>query len=230
MHVIKPASSYEAVSENPARPPQQDRSRASFERMMNAAEALMSDRGSDDFTLLEVGRIGKVSIGSIYNRFKSKDELIHAVHARMIARLDEERKRLVMHIRARSETLEEMVYALIDELAEGLQRHAPLMRPMMLRAAHDRVIQDRGGQSYENTIETLSAELNEHVDAIQHPEPKRACRTAMHIAYAALARQLGFGMTERPNRSPEWARFKLDLAYMVLAFLSFRPSKISEKP
>lgn len=58
--------------------PQQGRSRASYERMLAAAEKLMVKRGNDDFTLTEVAKAGKVSIGSIYLRFDSKDDLIRA--------------------------------------------------------------------------------------------------------------------------------------------------------
>lgn len=57
-----------------ARAPQQGRSKASFERMLATAEELMTQRGSDEFTLNEVAKHGKVSIGSIYCRFDSKDD------------------------------------------------------------------------------------------------------------------------------------------------------------
>src|SRR5439155_8476116 len=63
----------------PSREPLQGRSRASFERMLEAAEKLLVERGSDEFTLSDVSKAGKVSIGSIYCRFDSKDDLIRAV-------------------------------------------------------------------------------------------------------------------------------------------------------
>ena len=44
------------------RAPVQGRSKASYERMLVAAEGLMVSRGSDDFTLQEVSKKGKVSI------------------------------------------------------------------------------------------------------------------------------------------------------------------------
>lgn len=224
-----PFENVELLAERPARPPRQDRSRASFERMINAAEALMSDLGSDEFTLQEVARVGKVSIGSIYNRFKSKEELIHAVHARMIVRLGEDRKRLVMHVRARGSNLIEKTYALMDELAESLARFAPLMRPMMLRASNDPVVQGQGSKGYWYTVDMLSNELLQHRDEIRHPDPERACPAAIHIAYAALARELGFGMAERPQRTPEWDQLKRDVAYMTVSFLCYDPPASAPK-
>lgn len=212
----------------PGRPPKQDRSRASFERMIAAAEALMVERGSDDFTLLDVSRVGKVSIGSIYNRFSSKEELVQAVHARMMTRLMADRARMVMHARTRSTTLVELIPALIEEMAETLRRHASIMRPMMLRAAHDKKIQELGRQGYIQATQAMVDELLCYRDQIKHPDPSHACEAAVHVAYAAVARELGFGMAEQLQPVPEWNRFKQDIACMVTAFLLFESNCPSE--
>ena len=47
-----------------ARAPQQDRSRASYERMIAATLELLKERGGAGFTLAEVSKRGGVSIGS----------------------------------------------------------------------------------------------------------------------------------------------------------------------
>jgi len=57
-----------------AREPKQDRSRASFERVLDAATALLAERGYSEFTLQELSRRSKVSIGSIYCRVSGKDD------------------------------------------------------------------------------------------------------------------------------------------------------------
>ena len=49
--------------ETVSRRPQQGRSKASLERMLEAAKGLMLELGSEDFTLLEVSKRGNVSIG-----------------------------------------------------------------------------------------------------------------------------------------------------------------------
>ena len=71
---------------NVSRRPQQGRSKASLERMLTAGRALMLERGSEDFTLQDVNQKGNVSIGSIYLRFQSKDNLVRAVIASEDAR------------------------------------------------------------------------------------------------------------------------------------------------
>ena len=96
-----------SVTGEATRVPQQGRSRASYERMLVAAEKLMVKRGDDDFTLTEVAKTGKVSIGSIYLRFASKDDLIRAVHVRVLARIDEDQRTMLADVRERSGTLDE---------------------------------------------------------------------------------------------------------------------------
>ena len=51
----------EAPIASPLREPRQGRSRASFERMLAAAEKLMAERGSDEFTLNEVAKTGNLA-------------------------------------------------------------------------------------------------------------------------------------------------------------------------
>ena len=63
-------------------PPQQERSRASFERVLQAATSLLAEKGYDGFTLAEVSERAGVSIGSIYARVKSKDELFYVIQDR----------------------------------------------------------------------------------------------------------------------------------------------------
>ena len=75
----KKIRSAEPVETVGSRAPQQKRAQASLARMMEATEALLIERGAEGFTLGEVSRVGKVSIGSIYFRFDSKEALFKAV-------------------------------------------------------------------------------------------------------------------------------------------------------
>ena len=71
-----------AAPKNYLKEPKQNRSKASLERLLNAACELLTENGYKDFTLQEVSKRAKVSIGSIYNRFKSKEDLIRLLQVR----------------------------------------------------------------------------------------------------------------------------------------------------
>src|SRR3954447_4925785 len=75
------------ASDPGVRPPQQRRSRESLERVLTAGERVLADNGYEGFTIGEVSRRAKVSVGSVYGRFDNKEALIHAIHARMMERL-----------------------------------------------------------------------------------------------------------------------------------------------
>jgi len=213
-----------------ARPPQQGRSRQSFERMMNAAEALLVEQGSDGFTLIDVSRVGRISIGSIYNRFASKDELIQAVHARAMERIEKEQGLIVMRARSKGNSPLSLTRAIVNELGEFLASNAPTMRPMMLRAAHDPIVQQRGRVAHEQMVEAVTQELLGYRDHITHEDPERAVRSIIAIAYAAFARVLGFGMTEALADADNWAELKEDVGTMTVRFLFSTITEADFKP
>jgi AcrR family transcriptional regulator len=89
--------------------------------MLAAARSLMIERGSEDFTLQEVGTRGKVSIGSIYLRFESKDNLVRAVLARGLADLAAAEAAMYAQLLAASARLQQSQAQLAD-LDKGQRR------------------------------------------------------------------------------------------------------------
>jgi len=203
----------------PSRAPLQGRSRASFERMVTAAADLLIQRGSDDFTIADVSKAGKVSIGSIYGRFDSKDDLIRAVQARALAEIDSEMTEGLSAASSRSKSLDALVRNLIESLAEVLRRHSPIMRPLMLRATFDETVSTVGKRSYAATEEQFRSMLLSRMEEIRHPDPERAARAIFRIVYAALARYLGFGSATTAAWEGDWQILKEDLEAMSSAFL-----------
>src|SRR4051795_9056226 len=85
-----------AASEPEAlRPPLQNRSRASLERVLDAGQKLLEEQGWEGFTVQEVSRRAKVSIGSIYARAPSKEALILAIYDRAVDHIAEENAALL---------------------------------------------------------------------------------------------------------------------------------------
>lgn len=205
------------------REPQQGRSRASFERMLAAAEALLAERGSDDFTLKEVGLRGKVSIGSIYCRFDGKDDLVRAVQARVLERVNAEQLAMVETARREARDLVTLVNQLVESMAEILRGYAEVMRPFMLRASTDALVAELGKRRYAEVADAVYAALLDHRDEIRQPDAERAVRSAYRILYSAIARYLGFGSALGSAWDGDWVVLKEDLARMLAAFLTTEP-------
>jgi AcrR family transcriptional regulator len=64
------------------RPPQQDRSRDTYVRILDATECLLEDREFDAVRIEQVLSEARVSAGSFYSRFEGKEALLQALLSR----------------------------------------------------------------------------------------------------------------------------------------------------
>ena len=201
------------------RAPLQGRSRQSYERMMTAAEALLAERGNGDFTLNEVSKRGKVSIGSIYNRFEGKDALLHAVQLRVLERVNNEMGGRIESAVVNSCDLDELVTQLVEAVAESLRAHAAPMSALMQIATDDEHVSVTGKAFYAQTVEAFCGAILDHRGKIARPDPERAVETSFRVLYASIARYLGFGSATTAAWEGDWTVLKEDLATMIAAFL-----------
>lgn len=202
-----------------SRVPQQGRSRASYERMLVAAEKLMIKRGDDEFTLTEVAKTGKVSIGSIYLRFDSKDDLIRAVHGRVLGRINEDQQRMLVSVSGRSGSLDDYARYFVEAYAELLKEYSPVLRPIMFRAIHDESMSALGRGSAEELSNEVHRELLAYASEFGRPDHQRLVENAFRMIYCTLARYLGLGSSPEAANQGNWDELKEDLAIMCPAFL-----------
>lgn len=66
------------------RPPQQVRSQKTFERLLDAAEDLVIERGFERTTVADVVRRAGSSVGAFYTRFPDKEALLHCLLQRFL--------------------------------------------------------------------------------------------------------------------------------------------------
>jgi len=205
------------------RAPTQGRSKASYERMLSAAEELLCREGSTDFTLKAVSEIGKVSIGSIYNRFESKDDLLHAVQLRVLQRVDDAMHERLSSVRADTHNLSLLIFGLVEALAEALNEHRTVMRALMMRATDDPLVAETGKASYLRVSNTIKTAMLDYTDQIKQPDPDRAVDSSFRIIYSAIARYLGLGSASTSEWEGDWDVLKHDISEMVAAFLTHAP-------
>ena len=127
-------------------PPQQERSRASFERVLQAATSLLAEEGYDGFTLAEVSKRAGVSIGSIYARVKSKDDLFYVLQDRYMTGAED--RPMLQDAAAWSElSAPELVRELVREFGEVFHQNEPLLRVFMHRGIVDPTVAARSSVS-----------------------------------------------------------------------------------
>jgi AcrR family transcriptional regulator len=160
----------------PRRPPQQKRSWKTLSRIEEAGLAILRDRGADGLTIQDVVTRARTSVGSFYQRFAGKDELLRhlvgAAAARDGARFD-------------------------DALAE----RAPATLPLAARV--DVVIsllmeEPPGGASQSALGEAVVRALRSSHREIRHPDPDSAIRIGFAAVSGALRGPPPEGVAGRP--------------------------------
>lgn len=212
-----------------ARAPKQDRSKASFERVIKSATDILCERGHADFTLSEVSRRSKVSIGSIYARVDSKDELVRIIQQRVYDQIDREFAEIVDRLRRSRLPLRQLVPLLVRGLAEVLRTYGNIFGAMIEMAANDPQISTTGKRHYAEQLLNFKLLILERRAEIVHADPDHAATFAFAILYGMVSRHLGFGGRD-PVGGGDWRRFVDDLSTICLAFLLTDLSEHADRP
>jgi AcrR family transcriptional regulator len=203
-----------------ARIPQQDRSRASFERVLDAAAKLIEEKGYSGFTLGDVVKRAKVSIGSIYGRVDSKDELIRAVRQRVISKMELEQADMVVRIRRRALTLRDLITVMIKELASFLSVNAAVLNSFIERAPADARVEGFRRQAYGHTLLDFKLLLLERRSEIAQRDAAHAAEVCFDVVYSSLARFFDVGSISGSATYGNLEQRIADLSAVCLAYLT----------
>jgi AcrR family transcriptional regulator len=209
------------VSANPAlpRPPRQRRSVESSERVIAAGIEVLVELGYEGFTITEVSRRAKVSVGSIYARFGSKDDLFLVLHDRALVDL-EQRQREAFADAGRDELDDRArIAAAVTAVTELMRENARLLRVIMLRGALDDRVLDRGSQSVRALNDAFAAVVLRHAAAFRHPEPSLAVDVCFRMLFAALSRRITHGPTHESSHEVTWELLAREQAALYAAYL-----------
>lgn len=201
------------------RPPQQNRSRASFERVLDAGARLLAERGYDAFTIADLSQAAKVSIGAIYARVDSKETLVLAIHERAMARIEREHGIFEDGERWAGLTPSDTIEALVRELSALVLRNEAILRVFMIRAAIDPRIAEAGSRSSNELARAWESRALTCRDAFAHPAPELAADVCFRVVYAACIRRVLRGPTFESVRELSWERLADELVVMCTGYL-----------
>ena len=209
------------------REPKQARSRESFEKTIEAALALLQERGNDEFTLSDVSSRSGVSIGSIYARFEGKDKLLSVAHGRTMDDIDAVSEHLFgpLPLQPLAE-LRSVAREAIDQVITVLRRYADILRPFMLRAAQDPAISRRGMASHAALAGHFSRVLSGWAAAELDQADMDWC---FNVVYSVVARRLGLGSTVEGGGDLAWVDIAANLSGMVASYLNARVQSIDHQ-
>jgi AcrR family transcriptional regulator len=210
------------MTDAPVRPPKQKRSQESLERVLEASIGLLEERGFDAFTVQEVSQRAEVSVGAIYARFGSKENLLRAVHRHSMEALQEAQTEAVAALDGRP--AREVIVEAVRTVAGIFRGNEPLLRAFMHLGAIDDEISRRGSEVSTDLAKQFEATILAHGDEIAHPSPETAVDVAFRMAYCTFARQVMYGPTFESNRPIGWDELVDEVGNACAAYLLARPA------
>lgn len=186
------------------RQPRQNRSKMSQEKIFKGAISLLIELGPDEFTLQELSKRTKVSVGSIYYRFDNKSILLSELQKREYQKMYRSLSGLINDIEQQTLDLTNTLLLANRRYAEHLRENAPMIRAFMQIALTEKTISATGTQVYHNSQSLYESLLLAHADKIQRDNKEKAVHSCFRILHVSLARYLGFASLEPVTDNLTW--------------------------
>lgn len=111
-----------------ALPAQQERSRATRKRILDAAERVFAEKGYDRASLAAIASAAGCSVGAVYARFKDKDALFFSIAETYT---QEARKKLPLLETLAGTSRDEVIRLFVLRTAESFRKHRGLYRAII---------------------------------------------------------------------------------------------------
>jgi AcrR family transcriptional regulator len=174
-------------------PPQQSRSQATLERLLDAAERVLASKSFGEATLAEIVEEAGVTVGAFYRRFPDKDALLHHLDDRFFGELYQLADGLFEPERWPGAPLPSIIRGIMEETVQLYHARRGLLRSLFLRSRTDARIQENACRLNEHFIEGIQALLLTRKGELGHPDPVRAIGLGFVVIVGALRETILFG-------------------------------------
>jgi AcrR family transcriptional regulator len=211
------------VSTSTFRPPRQARSAATLDRIVQAAEELLAERGFDRATVDDIVARAGSSKGSFYSRFADKEALLAYLGGECLARAKATWAEQFDPERVAGAPLAEVIDEFVGRMLDEYRESAPVLRALILGARL------HPGNEFERMTDDLDAHVRNTLAAllaaratsgeIAHPDPAQAARVGMLFMDASIREAVIFAADrDRPLAVPA-AELRRELTRAFLAYL-----------
>jgi AcrR family transcriptional regulator len=206
------------------RPPRQVRSRRTLDRILDAAEALVAEKGFEDTTVGEVVRRAGSSVGAFYARFPDKDALLYALYERYLEQAIATADDALDPARWRGRGVAEILAEVVRFLVAIYRAQGGLIRAFVLRNHTDPAFRARQERLSHHVSTKLTALLLARRDEITHPEAERAAAFGLTMTFATIEGAVLFGETRSSALALSDDDLAAELTRAYLAYLGVVPA------
>ena len=175
------------------RPPLQDRSRRTVDRLLEALEALLQEREAVDITVDDITERAHVSVGAFYKRFSSKQDLLPLLLSRL-----QESSRVYLQETLQAEQwkgrgLADRIDALIELIANAQIRERRILAAF-IAGRFSSTLQMTGEDvaAARDNMRLMGDWLLACRDEIRHDSPEMAVRIGLYLCLQSLQTALLF--------------------------------------
>jgi len=200
------------------RPPHQARTRETLYRLLDAAEALIAERGFDDAGIAEIARRANSSVGGFYRRFRDKEGLLRALHERFCEEALATAAAALAPSRWEQASVAEIIGAFTTFLVRIFREREGFFRTVLVRGAADLAVRERTDRMFDDIAGRLNAVLEG-----RGPEPLSplATRFTLHVLIGTLNHVLVVQPGAIGLADPQLAD---ELTRVVLGYLGLQPT------
>jgi AcrR family transcriptional regulator len=205
--------------------PKQARSERTLHRLLDAAEALINQKGHAAVSIPEIARRAGSSVGGFYARFRDKNELLRALEERHFIELDQRVEALADAQRWAQASIADMVGVAVAELVTITRARRQLIAAFLTRAIEDPVIRE-GGLRFRRRVESrLGALLLARRSELDHPDPALAIDLGIQLCFALMQQHVLVEEAEAGGRRLSDDDLRRELATVFLRYIGAAPAR-----
>ncbi len=201
------------------RPPQQARSHENLERILDAAEQVVSERGFEQATIAEIVKRANTSVGAFYSRFREKDFLLGCLHERFCKEALATTDAALDASRWHAASIADIMCETITFLVEVYRQRRGLIRAFVMRGCVDPSFADRWVPLGQHMAAELCKLLLARSDEIRHPEPELAVQMGLQVLLASLDTLTLFEYIQPIGMALDDERLAMELSRVFLSYL-----------
>lgn len=177
-------------SDQGIRKPQQDRSRRTLEAVLDAAEALIAERGVEVLKLSDMAARAGCTTGAIYARFRDKEAVLEQLYERFVRRAMQAMDQGYATLTAEGVHLGEALTLWVRTLIAHQRRHWSLHNAFLTRIQTEEGYRLRSRELALHAARVLRQVMEQHHDRIAHDNLDQAAGMAVLIIYATIERAI----------------------------------------
>lgn len=168
------------------KPPRQARSQRTLERLLDATEELIAERGMPAVTVSEVVRRAGSSVGAFYARFPDKDALLATLHERSCAEALATTELALEPKRWKKDDLSTVVHEIVRFTQALCRERLGLLKAFIALAAADQSYAARRATLERNMGDVLFRFLESREGEILHPDLRVAADVSIRMILGTL--------------------------------------------